>query len=160
MVKVLMNLMLIGMPMSVTADDIDEGGASKRIKLDSAPLMPEDQWAATHPVCKRVYQMILDLVVLCSILSIVVYNWPRFVYFKHYTIIFQVPVTVSIAVPMSSEYAQWNFNGQVLSFTGDVRTPISRIKDFIQESLGMPQGKQKLQLNGAFAKVCVNRKTL
>lgn len=62
------------------------------------------------------------------------------------------PVTFRVQVPAIAEKPEWKLNGQVLAFTLPLTDVVSVIKAKIHESIGMPPGKQKLQLDGMFIK--------
>jgi len=62
------------------------------------------------------------------------------------------PVTFRVQVPVVSDKPEWKLNGQVLAFTLPIIDMVSVIKAKIHESIGMPPGKQKLQLEGMFIK--------
>ncbi|XP_035224925.1 splicing factor 3A subunit 1-like isoform X2 [Stegodyphus dumicola] len=62
------------------------------------------------------------------------------------------PVTFRVQVPSVAEKPEWKLNGQVLAFTLPLTDQVSVIKAKIHESIGMPPGKQKLQLDGMFIK--------
>lgn len=62
------------------------------------------------------------------------------------------PVTFKVSVPKQADKSEWKMNGQNLSFTLPLTDNVSVIKAKIAESLGMPAGKQKLQLDGLFIK--------
>lgn len=61
------------------------------------------------------------------------------------------PVTFTVAVPQV-EKTDWQLNGQNLSVTLPLTSTILDVKKKIQESIEMPIGKQKLQLEGIFVK--------
>ncbi|XP_042894743.1 splicing factor 3A subunit 1 [Parasteatoda tepidariorum] len=62
------------------------------------------------------------------------------------------PVTFRVQVPMVAEKPEWKLNGQVLAFTLPLTDMVSVIKAKVHESIAMPPGKQKLQLEGMFIK--------
>ncbi|XP_054713401.1 splicing factor 3A subunit 1-like [Uloborus diversus] len=64
----------------------------------------------------------------------------------------KTPVTFRVQVPSIAEKPEWKLNGQVLAFTLPLTDAVSVIKAKIHESLAMPPGKQKLQLEGMFIK--------
>ena len=55
-------------------------------------------------------------------------------------------MTFKVQVPKNSDKADWNLAGQVLSMTLPLTDNVSVIKAKLHEALGMPAGKQKLQL--------------
>lgn len=61
------------------------------------------------------------------------------------------PVTFTVAVPQV-EKSDWQLNGQNLTVTLPLNNTISDVKKQIHEKIGMPPGKQKLQLEGMFVK--------
>lgn len=61
------------------------------------------------------------------------------------------PVTFRVQCP-NADKAEWNLNGQTLTFTLPLTDEVSVIKAKIHEATGMPGGKQKLQLEGLFIK--------
>lgn len=61
-------------------------------------------------------------------------------------------VNILISVPAVSEKSDWKLNGQTLNFSLDIKETFSAIKTRIQESTGLPPGKQKLQYEGMFVK--------
>ncbi|CAH1787515.1 unnamed protein product [Owenia fusiformis] len=62
------------------------------------------------------------------------------------------PVQFNVQVPDQSDKPEWNLKGQSLTFTLPLTDNVSVIKAKINESLGMPAGKQKLQYEGMFIK--------
>ncbi|XP_060068714.1 splicing factor 3A subunit 1-like [Ylistrum balloti] len=62
------------------------------------------------------------------------------------------PVTFKVVIPKVTEKAEWKLNGQTLSFTLPLTDTISVMKAKLNESLGLPAGKQKLQYEGIFMK--------
>lgn len=61
-------------------------------------------------------------------------------------------ITIRVAVPHVADKSEWNLTGQSLSMTLSVTDTMSTVKTKIQESVGMPPGKQKLQYEGMFVK--------
>ncbi|XP_076454241.1 splicing factor 3A subunit 1-like [Babylonia areolata] len=62
------------------------------------------------------------------------------------------PVSVKVMVPNVSDKPEWKLNGQTLEFTLPLTDTISVLKAKLNEALGMPAGKQKLQYEGIFVK--------
>ncbi|ESO92859.1 hypothetical protein LOTGIDRAFT_190371 [Lottia gigantea] len=62
------------------------------------------------------------------------------------------PVKISVSVPNVSDKPEWSLNGQKLDFTLPLTDSVSVIKAKLNEALGMPAGKQKLQFDGIFIK--------
>lgn len=60
-------------------------------------------------------------------------------------------VTFTVAVPQV-EKSDWQLNGQNLHITLALTDTVSDVKKKIHQSIGMPPGKQKLQLEGIFVK--------
>lgn len=52
-------------------------------------------------------------------------------------------MSVSVEVAKGDK---WNMDGQTLTVTLNINDKVTEIKSKIQEELGMPQGKQKLQM--------------
>ncbi|XP_025079375.1 splicing factor 3A subunit 1-like [Pomacea canaliculata] len=62
------------------------------------------------------------------------------------------PVTVKVVIPNVVDKPEWKLNGQTLEYTLPLTDTISVLKAKLNESLGMPAGKQKLQYEGIFVK--------
>ncbi|XP_050389734.1 splicing factor 3A subunit 1 [Patella vulgata] len=62
------------------------------------------------------------------------------------------PVKISVSVPKVADKPEWSLNGQKLEFTLPLTDSVSVIKAKLNEALGMPAGKQKLQYDGIFIK--------
>ncbi|XP_011454449.3 splicing factor 3A subunit 1 [Magallana gigas] len=62
------------------------------------------------------------------------------------------PVTFKVSVPKVEDKPEWNLKGQTVSFTLPLTDTISVMKAKLNESLGIPAGKQKLQYEGIFVK--------
>ncbi|KAL8625577.1 splicing factor 3a, subunit 1 [Nucella lapillus] len=62
------------------------------------------------------------------------------------------PVMVKVMVPNVSDKPEWKLNGQTLEFSLPLTDTVSVLKAKLNESLGMPAGKQKLQYEGIFVK--------
>ncbi|XP_002739067.1 splicing factor 3A subunit 1-like [Saccoglossus kowalevskii] len=62
------------------------------------------------------------------------------------------PVMFKVQVPHLPDKPEWKLNGQALTMTLPITDQISVIKAKLFEELGMPTGKQKLQLEGMFIK--------
>ena len=60
-------------------------------------------------------------------------------------------VAFTVAVPQVDK-SDWQLNGQNLHVTLALTDTISEVKKMIHQSIGMPPGKQKLQLEGIFVK--------
>ncbi|XP_064614806.1 splicing factor 3A subunit 1-like [Liolophura sinensis] len=62
------------------------------------------------------------------------------------------PVTFKVQVPNLPDKPEWKLNGQMLNFTLPLTDNVSVLKAKVNEALGMPAGKQKLQYEGIFIK--------
>jgi splicing factor 3A subunit 1 len=62
------------------------------------------------------------------------------------------PVMFSVQVPNSVDKSEWKLNGQSFTITLLLTDTVSVIKAKVFDELGMPAGKQKLQLDGMFMK--------
>lgn len=62
------------------------------------------------------------------------------------------PVMVKVIIPNVSDKPEWSLSGQTLEYTLPLTDTISVLKAKLNESLGMPAGKQKLQYEGIFVK--------
>ena len=62
------------------------------------------------------------------------------------------PVTFTVQVPKVPDKSEWKLNGQTVNLTLPLTDNVSVIKAKIHDALGMPAGKQKLQLEGLFIK--------
>jgi splicing factor 3A subunit 1 len=62
------------------------------------------------------------------------------------------PIAFKVQVPNVSDKPEWKLNGQTLSLTMAPTDLISVIKTQINDQLGIPPGKQKLQYEGMFIK--------
>ncbi|KAL5479911.1 hypothetical protein EMCRGX_G023512 [Ephydatia muelleri] len=61
-------------------------------------------------------------------------------------------VTFRVLVPNMPEHQEWKLKGQMLSVTLPITDPVSVIKVKVADELGMPTGKQKLQIGVIFLK--------
>ncbi|CAG0891506.1 unnamed protein product, partial [Cyprideis torosa] len=61
-------------------------------------------------------------------------------------------VNFQVAIPISNEKPEWRLHGQTLQMTLPLTDPVSVIKAKIHDDVGIPPGKQKLQLEGMFVK--------
>ncbi|KAK3096249.1 hypothetical protein FSP39_024939 [Pinctada imbricata] len=61
-------------------------------------------------------------------------------------------VTFKVQVPNVEDKPEWNLKGQTLSYTLPLTDSISVMKAKLNETLGIPAGKQKLQYEGLFVK--------
>lgn len=61
-------------------------------------------------------------------------------------------VSFKVLVPKVGDKPEWRLNGQTLSFNLPLTDSISVMKAKLNESLGIPAGKQKLQYEGLFMK--------
>jgi splicing factor 3A subunit 1 len=61
-------------------------------------------------------------------------------------------VNIMVSVPRVEDKPEWKLNGQVLHLTFPITENISEIKSKINDEIGMPPGKQKLQLESFFLK--------
>lgn len=61
-------------------------------------------------------------------------------------------VKVQVLVPTVSDKPEWNLKGQRLDFTLPLTDSVSVLKAKLNETLGLPAGKQKLQFEGMFIK--------
>ncbi|XP_065683592.1 splicing factor 3A subunit 1 isoform X1 [Hydra vulgaris] len=64
----------------------------------------------------------------------------------------KLPVTFRVQVPEIPEKPEWQCQGQVISITLPLTTQCSVIKSKINDMIGMPAGKQKLQIGNFFIK--------
>ncbi|CAC5405413.1 SF3A1 [Mytilus coruscus] len=55
-------------------------------------------------------------------------------------------------VPKADDKPEWKLNGQMLTYTLPLSDSIAVMKAKLNESLGLPAGKQKLQYDGIFMK--------
>ncbi|XP_063430548.1 splicing factor 3A subunit 1-like [Mytilus trossulus] len=62
------------------------------------------------------------------------------------------PVTFKVMVPKADDKPEWKLNGQMLTYTLPLSDSIAVMKAKLNESLGLPAGKQKLQYDGIFMK--------
>ena len=62
------------------------------------------------------------------------------------------PVTFQVQVPSLLDKSEWKLGGQSLTVTLPLTDTVSVIKAKVFDELGMPAGKQKLQLDGMFMK--------
>ncbi|XP_055331495.1 splicing factor 3A subunit 1-like [Paramacrobiotus metropolitanus] len=62
------------------------------------------------------------------------------------------PITFKVQVPHVADKPEWKLNGQVLNLTLAPKDTFTTIKARIQDQLGIPQGKQKLQFDGVYVK--------
>jgi len=61
------------------------------------------------------------------------------------------PVTFKVQVPHVADKPEWSLNGQVMTLSLGARDSMTLLKNKIQEQLGIPLAKQKVQFEG----VCV-----
>ncbi|XP_065902944.1 splicing factor 3A subunit 1-like [Dysidea avara] len=61
-------------------------------------------------------------------------------------------VTFKVQVPVVLDKPEWKLNGQQLTITLPITDPVSVIKARVADELGMPTGKQKLQIGMLFIK--------
>lgn len=64
----------------------------------------------------------------------------------------RVPVTFKVMVPKADDKPEWKLKGQMLTYTLPLTDSIAVMKAKLNESLGLPAGKQKLQYDGIFMK--------
>ncbi|XP_062503859.1 splicing factor 3A subunit 1-like [Corticium candelabrum] len=62
------------------------------------------------------------------------------------------PVTIKVQVAKVSDKPEWNLNGQILSLAFPITDQVSTIKSKLSDMLGIPPGKQKLQMANIFIK--------
>ncbi|XP_064644330.1 splicing factor 3A subunit 1-like [Lineus longissimus] len=62
------------------------------------------------------------------------------------------PVTFKVAVPSMPDKGEYKLSGQMLMFTLPLTDSVAVIKAKLNEEVGMPAGKQKLQYDGLFIK--------
>ena len=62
------------------------------------------------------------------------------------------PVTFQVQVPNMLDKSEWKLGGQSFTITLPLTDTVSVIKAKVYDELGMPAGKQKLQLDGMFMK--------
>ncbi|RMZ93061.1 Splicing factor 3A subunit [Brachionus plicatilis] len=62
------------------------------------------------------------------------------------------PIKFYVQCPIVAEKPEWNLNGQSISLTMALTEPVVSIKNKLTELLGIPAGKQKLQLDALFIK--------
>lgn len=62
------------------------------------------------------------------------------------------PVTFQVQVPNMMDKSEWKLGGQSFTITLPLTDTVSVIKAKMFDELGMPAGKQKLQLDGMFMK--------
>ncbi|XP_013393875.1 splicing factor 3A subunit 1-like [Lingula anatina] len=62
------------------------------------------------------------------------------------------PVLFKVQIPNVPDKPEWKLTGQYLTFSFPLTDSVSVIKAKLQEELGMPTGKQKLQYEGIFIK--------
>jgi len=62
------------------------------------------------------------------------------------------PVTFRVSVPKVTDKPEWKLNGQMISMTFPLQETITNIKAKINDEIGIPPGKQKLQLESFFLK--------
>eukprot|EP00088_Acartia_fossae_P052399 TRINITY_DN5917_c0_g1_i4.p1 TRINITY_DN5917_c0_g1~~TRINITY_DN5917_c0_g1_i4.p1 ORF type:complete len:773 (-),score=302.98 TRINITY_DN5917_c0_g1_i4:60-2378(-) len=62
------------------------------------------------------------------------------------------PVNVAVSIPKVEEKPEWKLNGQVLTFRMEIRDNVSALKAKINDEIGIPPGKQKLQYDSFFMK--------
>merc|ERR1719494_1672250 len=65
---------------------------------------------------------------------------------------YRVPVTFRVQVPDMPDKTEWQCHGQMLKLVLPLTDQCSVIKARIHEEIGMPAGKQKLQLGNFFVK--------
>lgn len=66
--------------------------------------------------------------------------------------LYKGPITFKVQVPHVADKPEWKLNGQLLNFTLAPKETVTTIKNRIQEQLGVPLGKQKLQFDGVYVK--------
>lgn len=59
--------------------------------------------------------------------------------------IIQGPAAFKVHVPLMADKPEWKLNGQTLTFTMPLTESVAALKVKIQETVGMPPAKQKLQ---------------
>jgi len=64
----------------------------------------------------------------------------------------QSPVSFKVLVPVVSDKPEWKCEGQMLSMSLALTDTVGSIKSRINDEIGMPTGKQKLQLETMFLK--------
>ncbi|KAK3603715.1 hypothetical protein CHS0354_023328 [Potamilus streckersoni] len=62
------------------------------------------------------------------------------------------PVKFRVLIPKMDDKPEWKLHGQTLTFTLPLTDTVSVIKAKLNEAIGMPAGKQKLQYDGLFIK--------
>ncbi|CAB0011505.1 unnamed protein product [Nesidiocoris tenuis] len=62
------------------------------------------------------------------------------------------PAAFKVHVPLMADKPEWKLNGQTLTFTMPLTESVAALKVKIQETVGMPPAKQKLQCDGIFYK--------
>ncbi|KAF6206363.1 hypothetical protein GE061_017596 [Apolygus lucorum] len=62
------------------------------------------------------------------------------------------PAAFKVMVPLLTDKPEWKLNGQTLTFTMPLTDSVAALKSKIQEVVGMPPAKQKLQCEGMFYK--------
>merc|ERR1719309_46884 len=60
--------------------------------------------------------------------------------------------TFRVSVPSVGDKPEWKLNGQTLTFTFPLQETIATVKAKINDEVGMPPGKQKLQHDSLFLK--------
>jgi splicing factor 3A subunit 1 len=70
---------------------------------------------------------------------------PNLVSEKQWAQMHSGPVAVHIQIPSDSVNEKWNFNGQILQLSVEMRSTILEIKQQLSEILGMPVGKMKFK---------------
>ncbi|OQV12614.1 Splicing factor 3A subunit 1 [Hypsibius exemplaris] len=62
------------------------------------------------------------------------------------------PVTFKVQVPHVGDKPEWKLNGQVLTLSLNARDSMTVLKGRIQDQLGIPVAKQKVQFDGVYVK--------
>ena len=62
------------------------------------------------------------------------------------------PVTFKVQVPHVADKPEWSLNGQVMTLSLGARDSMTLLKNKIQEQLGIPLAKQKVQFDGVYVK--------
>lgn len=66
--------------------------------------------------------------------------------------LYKGPITFKVQVPHVADKPEWKLNGQMLNLTLGPKETVTIIKTKIQEQLGVPLAKQKLQFEGVYVK--------
>jgi splicing factor 3A subunit 1 len=62
------------------------------------------------------------------------------------------PITFKVQVPHVADKPEWKLNGQVVNLTLAPRDSMTTLKNRIQDQLGIPSAKQKVQFDGVYVK--------